>query len=226
MDGGEVYLVLSNSRKVFIIGDIHGCFDELMCLLKKANYNSKSHRLILLGDVINKGPHSLKVLSWVRDQKVDSLIGNHELKFIQAIKKGLPLPVALDKLRKDMGESLEDWLNWMDTWPVYIEEEDFLAVHGGVIPGEHPRESKKEYLVNIRYWDGKGVDMKNPSYPAWHDIYTGSKLVVYAHWAQQGLKIKKNSIGIDTGCVYGGQLTGIWLPERQLVQISSLNRFY
>ena len=212
------------TAKSFIVGDVHGCFDELMLLLKEAGYNSSRHRLILLGDLINKGPDSFKVLSWVREQQVDALIGNHELNFIRAIEKRLSLSVALEKLRKDMGKRVKEWLSWINSWPVYIEEENFLAVHGGVVPGEHPRQSKKEHLVNIRYWDGKGQNMKDPSYPAWHDIYTGSKLVVYAHWAQQGLKVKKNSIGLDTGCVYGGQLTGLWLPERKLVQVSSINQ--
>ena len=210
--------------RTFIVGDVHGCFDELMLLLKKSGYKSHNHRLILLGDLINKGPDSFKVLSWVREQKVDVVIGNHELKFIKAIENRLPLPAVLEKLKKSMNGELGGWLSWMKGWPVYIEEEGFLVVHGGLVPGEHPRQSETEYLVNIRYWGGKGKGMKDPSYPAWHDLYTGSKLVVYAHWAQQGLKIKENSIGLDTGCVYGGQLTGLWLPERKVVQVSSLNQ--
>ena len=212
-----------NSR-TFIVGDVHGCFDELMLLLRKVGYNSHRHRLILLGDLINKGPHSFKVLSWVRERQIETVIGNHELKFIRAVEKQLSLPVVLEKMKKDMGQELREWLSWMKSWPVYIEEEDFLAVHGGLVPDEHPRQSKVEYLVNIRYWDGTGKDMKNPSYPAWHDLYFGSKLVIYAHWAQQGLKLKKNSIGLDTGCVYGGFLTGLWLPERELIQVPSLRQ--
>ena len=210
--------------RTFIVGDVHGCFDELMLLLKKSGYHSHHHRLILLGDLINKGLDSFKVLSWVREQKVEVVIGNHELKFIRAIENQLPLSVALEEMKKSMNGTLEDWLSWMKSWPVYIEEEDFLVVHGGVVPGEHPSQSKPEYLMNIRYWGGKGQDMKDPSYPAWHDLYTGSKLVVYAHWAQQGLKVKENSIGLDTGCVYGRYLTGLWLPERKIVQVSSLNQ--
>ena len=211
--------------RVFIVGDVHGCFDEFMMLLRKAKYHSKHHRLILLGDLINKGPDSFKMLSWVRSQKVEALMGNHELKFIKAIESNLFLPLVLDRLKKNMGAKLDDWLNWMKKWPAYIEEESFLAVHGGLVPGEHPSQSRKEYLLNIRYWDKKGKNMKDPTYPAWHDLYTGSKLVVYAHWAQQGLQIKNNSIGLDTGCVYGGHLTGLWLPERAVVQVPSLQRF-
>ncbi len=211
---------------VFLVGDIHGCFNELQVLLKEAGYSFRSHRLILLGDLINKGPDSFKVLSWVREKQVETLIGNHELKFIHAIEKELPLSGPLRDLKEQMGSDINNWVSWMKSWPVYMEENNFLAVHGGVVPGEHPRLSKKEQLVNIRYWDGEGRNMRDASFPAWHDLYTGSKLVVYAHWAGQGLKVKTNSIGLDTGCVYGGNLTGLWLPERRVVQVPSLFRCF
>ncbi len=209
--------------KVFFVGDVHGCFNELQQLLEKAGYDSRQHRLILLGDLINKGPDSFKVLSWARARKqVETLIGNHELKFIQAIEKQFPLPGALEKLKMEMGGKIREWIAWIKTWPVYIEEDDFLAVHGGVVPDQHPCQSKVEHLVNIRYWDREGQNMQDPSFPAWHELYTKPKLVVYAHWAKQGLKVKENSIGLDTGCVYGGHLTGLWLPERKWVQVPSL----
>ena len=205
-------------RRTFFVGDVHGCFNELQLLLKKARYDSRCHQLVLLGDLINKGPDSFQVLSWVREKAVIALLGNHEWKFIQSLEKSLPLQPVLEKLKKDIGQEWPMWLAWIKSWPVYIEEESFLAVHGGIVPGEHPSQSQPEHLINIRYWDGKGENMTDPSYPAWHDLYTGSKLVVYAHWAKQGLKVKQNSIGLDTGCVYGGSLTGLWLPEREVVQ--------
>ncbi len=209
-------------EKVFFVGDVHGCFKELELLLKKAKWDPHCHRLILLGDLIHKGPDSLQVLSWVRAQKrVTALLGNHELKFIQAVEEGQELSESFKKLKQDMGEDLTDWLNYIKSWPVFVEEEDFLAVHGGLVPGEKPNQSKTEHLVNIRYWDEeKGELSEDSTKTAWHDLYKGDKLVVYAHWAKQGLKIKPHSIGLDTGCVYGGKLTGLWLPERNIVQVS------
>ena len=203
-------------QRIFFVGDVHGCFEELQLLLKKAGYDPLCHRLILLGDLINKGPDSFKVLSYARDNKqVTSLMGNHEFKFIQALEQNLPLSDVLQNLKAKMGKKVKEWLFWIKSLPLYIEEEGFIAVHGGLVPGEHPRQSKAEYLLNIRYWDGTGQNMKNQSFPAWHSLYTGSQLVIYAHWAAQGLKIKKNSIGLDTGCVYGGFLSGLWLPEKK-----------
>ena len=207
------------SKETFIIGDVHGCFTELMLLLEKAKYSSKEHRLILVGDLINKGPDSFKTLSWVRDTKTETVIGNHEIKFIKAIESNQILSVALEELKAQMGEKLYEWIEWIKSWPFYIEAEDFLVVHGGVIPGEHPSQSRREYLVNVRCWDSHTKTIHSSGYPAWHEFYTASKLVVYGHWARQGLKIKNNSIGLDTGCVYGGQLTGVWLPSREIIQI-------
>ena len=222
---------MSDSRNTFIVGDVHGCFNQLLLLLKLAKYNPTSHRLILLGDLINKGHHSFQLLSWVREKQVDVILGNHELKFIRGVETNTPLSPTLEKLKQQMGNNLPDWLDWIKKWPAYIEEENFLAVHGGLIPEQHPRQSKIEILVNIRYWNVKTNNMQNidpilnnlqhnipANCVAWHDLYTGSKLIVYAHWARQGLKIKNNSIGLDTGCVYGGPLTGLWLPERKIIQ--------
>ena len=216
-------------KPVFFVGDVHGCFSTLKLLLKKAQYKPNLHRLILLGDLINKGPDSFAVLSWVRENKITALLGNHELKFIQAVETGedlnrelsnkISISTQFKQLKQSMGQGLENWLSYLKSWPVYIEEKNFIALHGGLVPGEHPKQSKTTHLVNIRYWNKETKEISdNPAYPAWHDLYTGSKLVVYAHWARQGLKIKSNSIGLDTGCVYGGKLTGLWLPDRKIVQ--------
>ncbi len=215
----------ARSSQIFVIGDVHGCFDEFMTLLEKAKYCSKKHRLILMGDLINKGPHSFEVLRWVREKNLETILGNHEWKFIQDVENHSTLSPVLEKLKEKMGDCVQDWLSWIKSWPIYVEEKDFLLVHGGVVPNEHPSQSKIEQVLNIRYWDGTGKDMKNSSYPAWHDLYKGEKLVIYAHWAKQGLRIKENSIGLDTGCVYGGKLTGLWLPSRSIVQVPALKSY-
>ncbi len=219
--------MLSKDKSTFIVGDVHGCFKQLLALLDKAKCVPGRDRIILLGDLVNKGPHSFKVLKWAKKCKVEVVLGNHELKFIRAVEGGsASLSVELEELKQQMGGELSDWLKWLKTWPVYIEEEDFLAIHAGLVPGEHPEISKIEWLVNIRYWDGKQALSDNKDVAedsgvasAWHDFYTGDKLVVYAHWAKQGLKVKANSIGLDTGCVYGGKLSGVWLPGRKIVQV-------
>ena len=213
------------SDHTFIVGDVHGCFDELMLLLEKAQYDSKKHRLMFVGDLINKGEDSLKVLKWVRQNKLECVIGNHELKFIEGVEKKQPLPPALLQLQKDMGDQLKDWMDYIKSWPSFIEEEDFLLVHAGLIPNEHPRESQLRNLVNVRYWNDqqKRMCLEDEGKP-WHDYYKGDKLVIYGHWAKQGVSKKNNSICLDSGCVYGRELTGVFLPSRRLVSIDSLKK--
>ncbi len=212
--------------RVFFVGDVHGCFEELKLLLKKAGWWPKKHRLVLLGDLINKGPCSFEVLQWLKKQtgNVQPLLGNHEEKFIQTLKGAEKLSPRLEELKTKMGKDLNQWVGWIQSWPVYVEESCFVALHGGLVPGHTLPESPREWLLNIRHWDGRGKNLNCPEDPPWHALYKGDKLVVYAHWAGQGLCVKNNSVGLDTGCVYGGKLTGMWLPSRRLVQVSSLQK--
>ena len=206
----------------FIVGDIHGCFNELMLLLKQAQCSVSHHRIILVGDVINKGPDSLKTLNWIYQNKIESVIGNHELAFIESIENGTPMSSSLQQLKEEMNTQIFHWIQFLKSWPTYIEEKDFMVVHAGLVPNEHPSCSKIEHLVNLRFWDIKNQTRSNSSQnKPWHDYYHDQKLVIYGHWARQGFLQKKNSIGLDSGCVYGNQLTGIWLPSRTIIQVPS-----
>ena len=209
-------------KKTFIVGDIHGCFKEFLDLLKKANYHPERHRLILTGDMINRGPDSLKVLEWVKKHKVSAVRGNHEQLFI----KRYFISPALKKLKTEMGKDLDQWMIWLNQLPFYIEEKDFLVVHAGLAPHKHPKQSDPHLLMHIRTWDGKGLNLKDPNNPPWYDFYKKKKLVVYGHWAAQGLTVKENSIGLDTGCVYGGELSGLLLPEKKILQVPARKSYY
>lgn len=214
------------SRKVFVVGDVHGCFREFIALLNKLDYSEQTHRLILVGDAINRGPESLKMLKWVQKHQVEMVRGNHEQAFIHEVRERLPLNPIFAKLKKEMKKDLKFWLEWLEALPFYIEEKDFLVVHAGLVPGEHPQYSDPRLLMNIRTWDGEGKDMKSEIHPAWHSLYKGKKTVIYGHWANQGLNLRSNSIGLDTGCVYGHKLSGVLLPERKIFQVPALKNYY
>ena len=192
----------------------------------KISYRREKFRLIFAGDIINRGPHSLKTLKWIKEEGAEAVRGNHEQAFLRGVRENLPLSQALEQLKRDMGEQLGEWTRWISSWPLYLEEKDFLVVHAGLVPGEHPRRSNPHFLMNIRTWDGAGEDLKSELNPPWYDFYKGKKLAVYGHWACQGLKIRKNTIGLDSGCVYGKQLSGLMLPERRIVQVPALDSYY
>ena len=128
-------------RKTLIIGDVHGCLKEFLALLKKANYTAKSHRVILVGDIINRGPYSLEMLEWTRKKGVELVCGNHEQAFINGVRNNSYLSPVFKTLKKNMKKDLNKWMKWLEALSFYIEEEDFLVVHAGLVPGEHPEYS-------------------------------------------------------------------------------------
>ena len=213
-------------KKTFIVGDVHGCFQEFLELLEKVNYKEKTHRLILVGDVINRGPFSLKMLKWVKDNQIEMVRGNHEQAFIAGFGKNKWAFPSLRQLKEEMQEDLGQWVKWLSNLPLYIEEKDFLVVHAGLVPGEKPQDSNPHFLMNIRTWEGPGKDIKNEKNPPWYEFYKNKKLVVYGHWAKQGLKIRSNTIGLDSACVYGKKLSGLLLPEKRIFQVSAHKNYY
>lgn len=204
--------------KTFIIGDVHGCSEELDDLLKILNPSAQDS-LIFIGDLIHKGPDSKGVIERVRSLKAQCLMGNHELRFLKSVRDSSSDNLETHKLKIELGLELNRVVSWMESLPSYIETDNFIAVHAGLIPGLKPQESKIKDLATIRTWDGVGLDLQNPLNPPWFEFYKDSKLVVYGHWARRGLNLQKNVIGLDSGCVYGRQLTALVLPERKIVQV-------
>ena len=215
-----------NQKKTFIVGDVHGCFQEFLAILKKADYRADTHRLILVGDIINRGPFSLKMLKWVKDNKVEMVRGNHEQAFLSGAEKNKWASPILKQLKTEMKEELNQWVKWLSQLPLYIEEKDFLVVHAGLVPKEKPQYSAPQLLMNIRTWDGQGKEINNESNPPWYKFYKNKKLVVYGHWAKQGLKVRTNTIGLDSACVYGEKLSGVLLPERKIIQVPALKNYH
>jgi bis(5'-nucleosyl)-tetraphosphatase (symmetrical) len=207
--------------QTIVIGDVHGCFDELLELLDKCNYLPKKDRLILVGDIINKGPKSMDVLKWVRKNKIECVLGNHELKLLSCLAKEKPMTKWVAALAEKMDPDVQDWFDYIEAWPAFIEEKDFLVVHGGIVPGLDVKKTPVELLANIRTWDGVGECLNHPEDPSWYSLYKKDKLVVYGHWAVEGLNVRKNTIGLDSGCCYGNSLSGLILPNRKIVSVDA-----
>mgnify|MGYP003640389077 FL=1 len=199
--------------RTLIIGDVHGCLRELDLLLEKAGYRFGDDRLIFVGDLINKGPNSLGVLQRAYELKAEVVIGNHEYSLLFKISQG-ELPIYPREI-----------IDWIKTWPTYIETDQFLVVHGGIIPGVHPGDSEARTLTRIRTWNESTQAHGSKDDPAWFEFYEGKKLVVFGHWAAEGLVWRNNAIGLDTGCVYGRKLSCLVLPGKKLVQVDALKEY-
>ena len=211
----------TTSERTIIIGDIHGCLDEFKELLKKVKYNSASDRLILTGDLISKGPYSFETLQLARTLNAEVVTGNHELAFLLYLKNKKRPYKSFYALKQRMLPQLEEWIHWLENLPLYIEEDDFIVVHAGLHPSQHPEKTPPHILTTIRTWDGRGETLHTSCDPAWFDLYQGNKLVVFGHWAQRGLIVQHNVIGLDSGCVYGNALSALILPKRQIIQIKA-----
>jgi len=120
----------------YIIGDVHGCFDQFIRLLKKISYDKQKDQIILTGDLVNRGPKSLDVLNYcLADENITTVLGNHDLYllYLMSIKQGK------GKLRKIVeAENNKEIFNWLITRPLLIQISDqstnnkFIITHAGI----------------------------------------------------------------------------------------------
>jgi len=209
-------------QRTLIIGDVHGCHKELAALLKEVKADPKEDRIVFIGDLINKGPSSRGVWELYREMEAVSVLGNHELSLLELVQgKYHKHGKYFDKLQKDFGRYFTDFEADVANWPLWLEDHDVMMVHAGLVPGLHPDQTDPWHLVTIRTWDGKGEDLKNGDNPPWFDLYEGDDLVVFGHWAALGGLDRPKVVGLDTGCVYGGELSCLILPERKIVRVKA-----
>ncbi|MFH0980551.1 MAG: metallophosphoesterase [Planctomycetota bacterium] len=213
--------------QTIIIGDIHGCHDELMELLDLAA-PAVDDRIIAIGDIVDRGPDSERVLTFFRDTpNVISLMGNHERKHVRSAR-GQTRP-ALSQLivRAQLGERYEAWLAFMDTFVRHIELPEATLVHGMLEPGV----ALDAQLDTVVIGTLTGEAYMQEKYPGpWYDHYTGPKPVVVGHHSYLGTGeplIREGLVyAIDTGCCHGGRLTALILPEFRIVSVPSREDYW
>jgi serine/threonine protein phosphatase 1 len=198
-------------RTIFI-GDIHGCLSELRTLVGRLQLKRRD-RVICIGDLINKGPESAAVVRYVYNAGFECVRGNHDQSFLDYPKRP-----AYRKIRRELPTQV---LEWYSELPLYIKGQGFLAVHAGIPPGCAVSKVTPRVLMNIRTWDGKGKYLNRSSDPPWYSLYVGKRKVIYGHWAAQGLRVNARTIGLDSGCAYGKQLSAYVLETEQLVQVQA-----
>ena len=217
--------------RIIAIGDIHGCHQEFTELLERLEL-TKDDRLILVGDLINRGPDSCKVLDLARQHRAISLLGNHELRLLNYRKNKTPAAVIDRKTDADTFQKLrpEDWL-YLEAMPLthYVAELNTVFVHGGFLPNEPWQRQPASIVTRIQSIDADGRACKradDPDAPPWADLWTGPPFVVYGHTPRPEVYKLKWSVGIDTACAMGGSLTAFILPEKRFVQVKARRRYY
>lgn len=215
--------------RLIAIGDIHGCHQEFTELVGRLAL-TKEDRLILLGDLVNRGPDSCKVIDLARESGAVALLGNHELRLLK-FHRGADEKVLKDGDRETVDRLRpEDW-TFLEAMPLTFEEPalNTVFVHGGFLPGEPWQRQPAEVVTRIQVIDADGRPAKRadrPDAPSWADLWCGPPIVVYGHTPRPEIYKLKWSLGIDTGCVLGGHLTAYELPDKRLTQVKARQRYW
>ena len=215
--------------RLIAIGDIHGCYAEFADLLHRIN-PTKDDRLVLLGDLINRGPDSHKVISLARKAHANALIGNHELRFLKYRRTHDKRYLKDEDLETVAQLTPADW-SYLDAMALTFEESrlDVVMVHGGFLPHRAWRKQTANVITSIQVIDDQGRPAKRadmPDAPAWADLWRGPPFVVYGHTPREEIYKLKWSVGIDTACVQGGHLTAYLLPEKRFIQVKAQQRYW
>lgn len=236
-----------------IIGDVHGCFDELLALLKTLGYevvpagespDGKFHvqppqgrKLIFLGDLVDRGPRIPDVLRLVMDA-VESgaalcVPGNHDMKLMRKLR-GKNVQIArgladsLAQLEKEPSEFTPRVVEFLDSLVSHyvLDDGKLVVAHAGMKQEMQGRGSGRVrdfalYGETTGETDEFGLPVRYP----WAQEYRGRAMVVYGHTPVQTPEWLNRTINIDTGCVFGGQLTALRYPERELVSVPAARTY-
>jgi len=258
----------------YAIGDLQGCYDPFRRLLDEINFDPDKDRLWLTGDLVNRGPKSLKTVRFVRSlgDAVVSVLGNHDLHLLALATGAIPYAPRFATLRKLLdADDIGDHVEWLRHRPMahYDEDLDTLLVHAGVYPtwsvkktlrcaaeveatlqgryyrvllekmyGNRPRAwsgklrsySRLRFIINVltrmRFltrdqmrlnfsYSGSPYRARKSLRP-WFEFedaaWSGTR-VVFGHWSALSLIVLSDLIALDTGCVWGRQLTAVRLDK-------------
>ena len=222
-----------------IIGDIHGCFDELRDLLIKLGYQvngvsatpPEGRKAVFLGDLVDRGPNSPDVLHLVMNMtKAGAALcvpGNHDMKLLRKLRgKDVQithgLAETLEQLKNQPPEFVQTVRSFLDGLVSHyvLDNGKLVVAHAGMKAEMQGRGSAKVrefalYGETTGETDEFGLPVRYP----WAEEYRGSAKVVYGHTPVPVPEWLNNTINLDTGCVFGGSLTALRYPEREIVSV-------
>ena len=210
--------------KTLVVGDIHGCFDELMDLLDKAGL-SADDEVISLGDIVDRGPATAEVLDFfASSSRTQVLMGNHERKHVRSFQ-GLIEPSLSQRItRRQIGEArYPEAVEWMAGLPTSIELPSAVLVHAMFEPGVPLRAQRESVIVGTL----TGEHYLKQHYAGhWYELYDGTLPLVVGHHNIGGgkspyVRADGRVVGLDTSCYTGGALSGLLLPEFNILSVPS-----
>jgi hypothetical protein len=207
--------------RTIVIGDVHGCLDELLALVARCG-RTPDDRVVLVGDLVAKGPDSAGVVQWARESGVDAVLGNHDAHVLLARRGGRDARPKHGEVAATLGAPDVAWLQARPLWLRLADAgapSPHVVVHGGLVPGVPIERQEREHLLNLRSIAADGRPSKRIEGTPWAALWPGPEHVVFGHDAIRGLQRHPFATGLDTGCVYGRELTALVLPSVELVSV-------
>ena len=234
-----------------IIGDVHGCFDELVELLKELGYEistqpdgetvvepPQGRKAIFVGDFVDRGPKVAEVLRLVMGmQKTGAALcvpGNHDVKLVRALQGRNVNPThglaeSLSQLEEESAEfktQITEFLNGLVSHYV-LDSGKLVVAHAGMKAELQGRASGRvrEFAL-YGETTGETDEFGLPIRINWADEYRGNAMVVYGHTPVAEPQWVNRTINIDTGCVFGGKLAALRYPEKEIVSVPAYQTYY
>ena len=229
-----------------IIGDVHGCFDELKTLLEKLGYIVDSDQVtppegrkaLFVGDLVDRGPKIPQVLrlamKMVKQGTAFCVPGNHDMKLMRKLK-GRDVQIthgmaeSLAQLAGEPPEFATEAAKFIDDLVSHyvLEGGKLVVAHAGMKEEMQGRGSGKvrEFAL-FGETTGETDEYGLPVRYNWASEYRGKAMVVYGHTPIVEPEWLNRTLNIDTGCVFGGKLTAFRYPEKELVSVPAQQVYY
>lgn len=219
-------------RKVLIVGDVHGCLHEMEELLQEAKSKFPDQEIlpIFVGDLLSKGPFPVETLKKLQKIEHYAVRGNHDeaiLRQVLSLKKKelYQLPPKYSWV-----PNLSDDIGYLRELPytISIPSLSVIIVHAGLVPGIPLTEQELTNMIIMRNLvkspEGtlSAAELTNEG-EAWASFWPGPDHVYFGHDARRKLQKHAHATGLDTGCVYGNQLTGavVTKDSTELIQVKA-----
>lgn len=219
-----------------IIGDIHGCCDELEELLKLLGADRKK---VFVGDLVDRGPRVLDAVNLVRNliekNGAHCVQGNHDDKFARwlaghrvTISHGLDTSIADVEAHVKTQQDREQLRRFLAGLPTHVvlDGGNLVVAHAGIREDMIGRSGEKVRVFTL-YGDvtGEKDEYGLPVRRDWAANYSGKATIVYGHTPIPKPAWKNRTLNIDTGCVFGGALTALRYPEMELVSVKARRQY-
>jgi protein phosphatase len=233
-----------------VVGDVHGCSEELLLLLARLGYevhlddlgrpdgahHPDGRTLVLVGDLVDRGPDVPGVLRLVLGMLASgdavSVLGNHDDKLRRAllghdVEVGGGLDVSLEQLAREPEAFRRAVVRMLEALPAHLVLDGgaLVVAHAGLAERYHGHESNRvRTLCLYGPTTGETDEDGSPVRLPWADDYRGAAAVVYGHTPTASREWQGDTVCVDGGCVFGGSLVAVRLPERTFAEVPAVAR--